>query len=220
MARIRLTIDLDTKYGDISEETLEAIGAVNLRNLMMDALREFQVSRRVSAEPNHLNLESARAYVEARYTHETPKGEVCTYGEWGSEAFERKALEVARRAHVAEFIANHIDQIGFDKPDDSTSNVVENLAEALNHTGLNQKDFGRAHDLLRLARLRSRKEHFPYMRKEDRDVLLLNLRRFMEYRVEECDTPMPTNQNYHRHLVGNVIKWVENREPTSTKVEK
>lgn len=211
MARIRLTIDLDTKYGDISEETLEAIGEVNLRNLMMDALREFQRGRAVHGNTRYFNIESARGYVERRYTHETHEGEVRTYGEWGSEAFEKKALEVARRAHIAEFIANHIDQIGFDKPDDSTANVVENLAEVLNHTGLNQKDFERAINLLRVAGRRSRKEHFPYTRKEDRDVLLLNLRRFLEY-------PMPPvediNVNYHRYLVGTVIKWVETREPT------
>lgn len=214
MARIRLTIDLDTHYGDISEETLEAIGAVNLRYLMMDALREFQRGRGVSTG-DHLNLESARGYVETRYTHETSQGETRTFGEWGSEEFEKKALQVARRAHVSEFIANHISAIGFDEPDDSTMDVVDQLAEVLSVPGPDdQEDFKRALALLRVVRRRSRKEHFPYMKQKSRDILLLNLRRFLEHPVEEADVSLvPTNVNYHRYLVGNVIKWVDNREP-------
>ena len=224
MARIRLTIELDTRHGDISEETLEAIGAVQLRYLMMDALREFQKGRGVNSNGNHLNLESARGYVERRYTHnpDTDK-ETRTFGEWGSEEFEKKALQVARRAHVSEFIANHISEIGFDEPDDSTADVVDELAAVLNLPGLlDTKDFQCAHDLLRLVRRRSRKESFPYMSQGDRDVLLINLRRFLEHPMPPVEETLlkgwgtqPTNENYHKYLVGNVIKWVDTRKPTS-----
>lgn len=227
MARIRLTIDLDTKHGGLSEETLEAIGEVNLKYLFMDALREFQKGRGVNGNDRYLNVEMARCYVDKRYTHDTSEGETRTFGERGSERFEKKALQVARRSHIAEFIANNIDSIGFDEPDDSTGDVVDQLAEVLNRPGLlDPEDFHRAHGLAREARRRSRKEHFPYMRQGDRDVLLMNLRRFLEVQVRESDVSMlPTNENYHRYLVGNIIKWVENREPTGktetiTKVEK
>lgn len=230
MARIRLTIDLDTHHGDISEETLEAIGAVNLRSLMMDALREFQTGRGVNAREDRLNLEMARCYVEKRYTHETPNGETRTFGEWGSERFEKKALQVARRSHVSEFIANNIESIGFDEPDDSTGNVVEQLADVLAGTELlDAEDFKRANNLLRTVRGRSRKEHFPYMHERSRDLFIQDLRRFLEHPMPPVEETLlkgcggirdhvPANVNYHRFLVGNVIKWVDSREPMGTRV--
>jgi hypothetical protein len=211
MGRITLTIDFDTFGGDLPEVTMDAIEAVNLKYLLMDALREFQKARKVSANGDYLNVESARGYVECRYTHEKASGgETRTFGEWGSEDFEKKALQVARRSHVAEFIANNIQEIGFDEPDDSTWTVMDKLSDVLDIPGiLDPEDFKRAHGLLRIVRRRSRKESLPYMRQEKRDMLLMKLRRFLEYPVEESAHPtMPTNQNYHRYLVGKVILWV------------